>query len=200
MELQVKKAHVWKRDELDWYVEPERVTEQLCTVENFYGYIQDPCCGQGNIVRALRKCGHLAVGSDIVKRVSDDEKWFQRESDFLADNPHLVYPPNCVMNPPFFRAKGLEAFIRKAISVFPGKICVFGDVKFLAGATRANGLFREFPPQRVWIITPRPSCPPGHVLQEGGKASGGTADWCWMVWSHLEPAGETRLGWLRGDA
>lgn len=112
----------------------------------------------------------------------------------------MGYPPNCVMNPPFFRAKGLEAFIRKAISVFPGKICVFGDVRFLAGAARSNGLFREFPPQRVWIITPRPSCPPGAFLEGGGTAGNGSSDWCWMVWSHLEPMGETRLGWLRGDA
>lgn len=198
MDQQVKKAHVWKRDELDWYVEPERVTEQLCRVERFHGKILDPCCGGGNIVRALNAAGHTASGSDIVKRFQGIPIWWLGERDFLAEQDVWI-PPNCVMNPPFFRAKGLEAFIRKALAVFAGKICVFGDVRFLAGAARSNGLFREFPPQRVWIITPRPSCPPGAFLEGGGTAGNGSSDWCWMVWSHLEPMGETRLGWLRVD-
>lgn len=196
MDQQVKKAHVWKRDDLDWYVEPERVTEQLCTVERFVGKILDPCCGRGNIPKALSRAGYVAYGTDLLRRDPGNDWWFLGADDFLSQN-YAQRCPNCVMNPPFFKAKGLEAFIRKALHYFTGKICVFADVKFLAGATRANGLFSEFPPQRVWIITPRPSCPPGHILAGGGRASGGTADWCWMVWSHLEPMGETRLGWLR---
>lgn len=197
MDTKAKAAHVWKRDDLDWYVEPERVTEQLCDVERFSGDIIDPCCGSGNIVRSLIRRGYPAMGSDIVRRVPEDTSWFLAERDFLTDRGWFGYPENCVMNPPFFKAKGLEAFIRKALTVFTGKICVFADVKFLAGANRANGLFSEYPPQRIWIITPRPSCPPGDVLAAGGKASGGTSDWCWLVWSHLEPMGPTRLDWIR---
>lgn len=198
-DTKAKAAHVWQRDSLDWYIEPERVTEQLCDVERFVGDIIDPCCGTGNIVRALSRRGYPAIGADIVRRVPENTSWFARERNFLTDEHWFDYPENCVMNPPFFKAKGLEAFIRHALSIFSGKVCVFADVKFLAGATRANGLFREHPPQRVWIITPRPSCPPGHVLKEGGKASGGTADWCWMVWSGTEPKGPTRLGWFRSE-
>lgn len=196
MKTKAKEAHVWERDNLDWYVEPERATDQLCAVETFLGSVVDPCCGGGNIPRALRRNGVEAWGTDIVKRVDGPHVWFCGAADFLSPDYNYRFC-NAVMNPPFFRAKGLEAFIRKAVDYFPGKVCVFADVKFLAGATRANGLFREHPPQRVWIITPRPSCPPGHVLAEGGKASGGTADWCWMVWSQQEPKGETRLGWIR---
>ncbi len=197
MDAKVKSAHIWQRDDLDWYVEPERATEQLCAVEGFLGSVIDPCCGIGNIPRTLIKCGVDAWGSDIVQRIGG-ESWFLGCADFLSDDWPYKFS-NAVMNPPFFRAKGLEAFIRKAIATFPGKICVFGDVRFLAGASRANGLFREHPPQRVWIITPRLSCPPGKYLQAGGVAGNGSSDWCWMVWSHLEPKGETRLGWLRNE-
>ena len=79
------------------------------------------------------------------------------------------------------------------------KVAAFVDIKFLAGGGRANGLYRELPPNRVWIITPRPSCPPGEVLKAGGKAEGGTADWIWMVWGKTAPHSGTVIDWLRAD-
>lgn len=189
-----KASHVWRRDDLDWYVEPMRVTTQLCAVERFNGSILDPCCGQGNIVTALLEAGHEARGADLVDRTSG-ASWFIGESDYLNSSAQAVFV-NCVMNPPFFRAKGLEAFIRKALAEFPGKVCVFADVKFLAGSGRANGLFADHPPHRVWIISPRPSCPPGEALRAGIKDSGGTADWCWLVWDNTSPVIGAALGWL----
>ncbi|MBI1234742.1 MAG: hypothetical protein GC208_09600 [Alphaproteobacteria bacterium] len=196
--LSAKQAHVWERDELDWYVEPKAATKALLTVERFVGPVLDPSCGQGNIVETLRAHGYMAAGTDIKRRT--DAAWFLGEIDFLARVPgEIECPdfPNFVMNPPFFKAKGAEAFIRRALEFASGKVCAFVDIKFLAGAKRAEGLFNEFPPARIWIITPRVSCPPGHVLVDGGKASGGTADWCWLVWDQTAPANGTSLDWLR---
>ena len=194
MESTAKKAHLWKRDEHEFYIEPERCTTQLCAVERFVGAIHDPSCGQGNIVRALTAQRYDAFGSDIVERVPG-ALWFTVVQDFLADD-YRGFAPNCVMNPPFGKGKLLEAFIRKALERFPGKVCVFADVKFLASSGRANGIYATNPPNRVWIITPRPSCPPGRVLMDGGKASGGTADWMWMVWDRTAPHTGTTMGWL----
>lgn len=190
-----KNAHIWDRDDLDWYVEPETSTAALLRVERFVGRIHDPACGQGNIVRTLIAHGYEASGSDLVDRAGSPG-WFKGHADFLGD--HALYDDNIVMNPPFFKAKGAEAFIRKAHAVAKGKVAAFVDIKFLAGGGRANGLYREIPPHRIWIITPRPSCPPGHVLADGSKASGGTADWCWLVWDKTAPFVGTTLGWLRG--
>lgn len=190
-----KAAHVWERDPLDWYVEPPEATEALLKVERFSGETtHDPCCGQGNIVGALRAAGYHATGSDITDRC--EKAWFTGEIDFLAADDFGTVC-NIVMNPPFFRAKGAEAFIRKALAVATGKVCAFVDVRFLAGADRANGLFAEHPPARIWIITPRVSCPPGSYLAAGNKAGGGSSDWCWMVWDLTAPRGATQLGWLR---
>ena len=192
-----KKAHVWERDQLDWYVEPPAATEALLTVERFAGRVFDPCCGQGNIVRTLIDCGVQAYGSDIRQRVWPQPSWFVAEADFLAgdaNGPH----PNIVMNPPFFRAKGAEAFIRHAIGQASAKVAAFVDVRFLAGADRANGLFAEHPPHRIWVITPRVSCPPGSFLADGGKAGNGSSDWCWLVWDLTAPAPvRSEFGWLR---
>lgn len=196
--LKPREAHVWARGDLDWYVEPEWATEALLSVERFVGPVLDPCCGQGNIVRALNAAGVLAWGSDLVDR-TDGETWFYGEADFLTERSAGQGRPaaNIVMNPPFFRAKGAEAFIRQALAIASGKVCAFVDVKFLAGGARGLGLWAEHPPTRVWILSNRPSCPPGEHLEAGGKATGGTADWCWLVWDLTAPAGETRLGWLR---
>ena len=188
-------AQIFERSDLDWYVEPERCTEQLLTEEDFEGAIHDPCCGGGNILGALRAAGFDATGSDIEQRVHSLTAGWLGTQDFLAD-----FSPrdNVVMNPPYFSGKGTEAFIRHAMKVVRFKTCVFVDRRFLTGKARANGLYREFPPTRVWEITPRPSCPPGEWLLEGNKAGGGTADYCWLVWDAPLSGEPTQLGWLRG--
>jgi len=193
-----KAAHVWERDPHDWYVEEPRATEALLSVERFVGAVWDPACGQGNILTAFLRSGldqSLVAGTDIVRRT--DSLWFRGEIDFLAYDG-VTLAQNVVMNPPFYRAKGAESFIRRALSLAAGKVAAFVDVRFLAGSDRANGLFAEHPPHRIWIITPRVSCPPGSYLAAGGRASGGSADWCWLVWDRTAPPPSTsQLGWLR---
>lgn len=195
-----KQAHVWERGEHDWYVEDSRASAALFRVEEFDGAVWDPSCGRGNIVYSALAAGYEAVGTDIVCRFPVEPVWFCGELNFLTDDL-VISAPNIVMNPPFYRAAGAEAFIRKALSVCARKVCVFVDVKFLAGADRAKGLFAQFPPTRIWIIHPRVSCPPGEYLEAGGKAAGGTADWCWIVWDREDRSGRTELKWLnvKGD-
>ena len=191
-----KKAHVYARDPHDWYVESPACTRALLRAERFYGTIHDPACGQGNIVGACREAGLFAFGSDVVRRVEEDNDWFVGERDFLADTTAIVCD-SIITNPPFFKAKGTEAFIRKALKVARHKVAIFTDVKFLAGGKRASGLYAEHPPSRVWILSPRPSCPPGEFLKAGNRAAGGTADWCWLVWDLTTPPAPTQIHWLQ---
>lgn len=193
---EAKLAHSWERDQYDWYVEPTVSTAQLLSAETFKGQVLDPSCGAGNIVTTMRSAGLSAWGTDIKRRVPEGTNWFLGVHDFLDESKPWQPWPNVVMNPPFYRAKGAEAFIRRALTIATGKVCAFLDVKFLAGDGRANGLFSEHPPARIWIITPRPSCPPGEYLLAGNKAGGGTADWCWITWDKAA-TGPTQLGWLR---
>lgn len=64
---------------------------------------------------------------------------------------------------------------------------------------RAAGLFAELPPSRVWVVTPRVSCPPGSYLAAGNKAGNGSSDWCWLVWDLRRPTARPEFGWLRRD-
>lgn len=197
MTAEAKNAHVWLRDKHDWYVEPTAATEALLKVEAFIGTVWDPACGQGNVIAAFEGRNPL-MGSDIVQRTA--ARWFAGPSDFLALDPQNMAArvENIVTNPPFFRGQGTDAFIRKALEIATAKVAVFTDIRFLAGGGRARGLYRECPPDRIWIVTPRVSCPPGSYLAAGGKASGGSADWCWLVWDRTAPHSDTRLGWLHG--
>ena len=188
-----KNAHVWARDELDWYQEPARVTAQLLAVERFPGPVHDPCCGSGQIVTELLKAGYAATGSDIRNRLGVPQPWWDGARDFLADT--RLHDSLC-MNPPYFSGKGTEAFIRHGLKVAAAKVCVFVDRRFLTGKARAAGLYADHPPSRVWEITPRPSCPPGEWIAAGNKAGGGTQDYTWLVWDLTAPKGRTELGWL----
>jgi hypothetical protein len=188
------KAKIWERDPLDWYVEPESVSDALFRAERFSGNIWDPACGAGNVIWAAIRAGYGALGTDIKRRSS--ALWFHSERDFLAADQALAQ--NIVCNPPFFRATGAEAFIRKALCLARGKVAMFLDIRFLAGADRASGLYAEHPPHRVWVVTPRVSCPPGEYLAAGNKAANGSADWCWLVWDLLAPApAHPELRWLK---
>lgn len=194
-----KQAHIWKRDEFDFYQEPSRASEALFRVEAFEGSVWDPACGKGNIVYSALAAGHEAVGSDIVNRHPIDPPWFFGEIDFLNyAGPAIA--ANVVTNPPFYRAKGAEAFIRRALSLVGGKVAAFVDIRFIAGGERARGIFSEFPPKSVWIIHPRVSCPPGEYLEAGGKAGNGSSDWCWLVWppraARRNGGYNTELMWL----
>jgi hypothetical protein len=194
-----RKSHIFARDELDFYVEPISATRQLLAVETFDGFVHDPSCGSGNIIKAFQEIDHHlhpTTGSDITNRVGK-EWWFHGEIDFLSDDCKRPLT-NIAMNPPYYRAKGTEAFIRKALTLASRKVAAFVDIRFLTGAGRANGLFAEYPPARIWIVTPRVSCPPGSYLEAGNKAQGGTQDFCWMIWDISSSiCSETKFGWLR---
>lgn len=194
-----KAAHLWERDPHDWYVEPTRATAQLLSRETFPGWTHDPCCGQGNIVTTLAAAGLVATGSDLVQRVV--APWHMGLADFLDPaGPGLYGADNCVFNPPFYRAVGMEACIRRALELAPGYVAAFCDARFLQGSARAKGLWQDHPPSRIWTITPRLSCPPGTFLQNGGKAGNGSSDWLWLVWDPRgmrdAPGATVEYGWL----
>jgi hypothetical protein len=190
------KAHIFDRASDEWYVEPEWVSDALFRVEKFGERIWDPACGQGNILAAAEQAGKATFGHDIVDRSSS--LW--GKVDFFDWRlSEWTMSLSIVTNPPFGRAKLAEKFIRHAISLKPQKLAVFVDSRFLFGKARAGGLFKEFPPSWVWLITPRPSCPPGDHLLAGHKATGGTSDYCWLVWDKpgFSTEANTVLGWLK---
>lgn len=189
------RAHTFPRAADEWYVEEPRATEFLLQRERFEGLTLDPCCGQGNIVSGLLDAGVPAIGTDLRNRAKG-ARWFKGTSDFLTS----TIPPevrNIVMNPPFAGGVLAEAFIRRALTYPLDKLAVFVEARFVFSAGRAQNLYRDLPPEIIYPVFPRISCPPGEYLLAGGKAEGGKADHVWIIWTPGAPAEPTRVAWAR---
>jgi len=206
-----KRAHLFQRHPEDYYIEPEFCSERLFATEHFEGTIVDPSCGSGRIVLAARahreRVSRLgdnritkALGYDIVRRskVCNEDLEDFLTSDYETDN--------IVSNPPFglcgkaSTKNGLKedfAYVKKALATAEKKVALLLPLPWLTGADKGEWL-RTTPLAKVLIITPRPSMPPGPVIEAGLAPGGGTEDFAWMIWDHKHK-GPPTLGWLNRD-
>lgn len=186
--MKAKLAHIFDREVHEHYVEPAWCSKRLFDVERFDGAVWDPCCGFGRILDAARAGGRTIVYSDIVDRGYDPMN-MKVICDFLESGGKRV--ENIVSNPPFDR---FEEFANHALALATQKVAMLWIVPRLNAARWLQGT----PLARVWLLTPRPSMPPGHVISAGGKASGGTQDFCWLIWDKAH-VGSPSLQWLHRD-
>jgi len=172
------------------YVEPHWVSERLFQEEHFSGRIYDPACGFGRIVVTALKAGYDAYGTDIVDRSGRGVDSYQSyPTEHFLD--HESVHDNIVSNPPFdifkeFAQHALARAHRKVALIMP------------TARLNAARWLESTPLQSVWLLTPRPSMPPGRVITENGKVGGGKSDYCWLVFEHGY-AGHPELKWLRRD-
>jgi hypothetical protein len=181
-------AHTWAKEPNGFYVEPQWCSERLFAVEKFIGGIEDPACGVGRIPEAARKAGYATYATDIVDR---GYQHFRGCADFLQCE--RLHADNVVCNPNFSL---FDQFVRKALTLTndAGKVATIWLVRRLNAAR----WLADTPLARVYLLTPRPSMPPGHVLLAGEKPGGGTQDFCWLVFSHRHQ-GPPELRWLHRD-
>jgi hypothetical protein len=165
------------------YVEPFWVSERLFQEEGFKGRVYDPCCGFGRIVISALQAGHPAYGSDIT-----DRGWDSTLQDFLK---HEGRHDNIVTNPPFDR---IEEVTSHAVALARHKVAIIMPTARLNAAR----WLEDLPLSRVWLLTPRPSMPPGHVILADGKIGGGKSDYCWLVFDVVN-GGPVEMKWLRRD-
>jgi len=181
-------AHVWKKEPDGFYVEPEWCSVRLFEVEKFAGTIWDPACGIGRVVEAARRAGYRTIATDIVDRGCPQ---FNGPLDFLDDCGGIVVA-NIVTNPPFTQC---DRFVRRAMSVTTNKIAMI----WLTRRLNAARWLQDTPLARIYLLTPRPSMPPGHVILAGEKPGGGKQDFCWLVFE-CGHAGPPDVRWLHRGA
>jgi len=165
------------------YVEPEWVSVRLFDEEQFTGAIYDPACGFGRIPISALRHGLRAYGSDITAR-----GWDATPQDFFT---HTDQHDNIVSNPPFDR---ISLFTLRALALARYKVALIMPTARL----NAAHWLETTPLQTIWLLTPRPSMPPGHVVKSEGKIGGGKSDYCWLVFEQGY-IGAPRMKWLRRD-
>lgn len=192
-----KNAHLWVRDEHDYYAENEWVSAALFRQEEFSGCITDPCCGRGRILNSARACGYETAGSDVVERGDIALSHPFVLQNYAARLDGLV--KNVVSNPPFKDADDFVDLVRRVVR---RKAAILLPAQWANAVKRSRRLSVsvdcEMPLARVLVLSPRPSMPPGAVVDAGEKVGGGTKDFAWFVFirDHLGPP---QFGWAWKD-
>lgn len=179
----------WEREADNWYVEPTWVTHKLCEVERFEGRTVDPFAGMGNVIAGALEAGVSIEGFDLRDR---GYAGIRTGLDFFGEWLPGYWPAqNIITNPPYgpvpkedrvphLRDRIEERAVELALSRVTSKAAFFLDAKWLNSARRGAWV-STLPLYRVYKVGPRPSCPPGHVVEAGEKAGNGTTDFAWHV-------------------
>ena len=177
----------YARDNLEWYVEPEWVADDLFKKVKFSGKIHDPCCGLGTIPGAARRAGYTASGSDIADRGEGYPVTNYEQDPKTYDN--------IVTNPPYKQTVRIFEWASLHTSS-PGKIAMIVPIGFLCSQSRFH-LWRWV--ETVIIYSRRPSMPPGEILEALGEScrKGGSTDYCWIVWNFAYN-GQPTIQWSLG--
>jgi hypothetical protein len=181
--LRSRDSHIFERVEDDWYVEPPWCSRRLFEVESFTGTIWDPACGGGNIPEAAKQAGYAVHASDIADRGYPGSYCL----DFFKSGARHAA---IVCNPPYSIG---GKFVRHALTL-ADKVAVI----FPLARLNAAHWIHATPLRRVWLLSPRPSMPPGRVIAAGLKPGGGRVDFCWLVFERGY-GGTPELRWLYRD-
>lgn len=179
-------AHVWRKEANGFYVEPQWCSERLFAVEKFTRTVWDPACGLGRISEAARRVGYITYATDIVNR---GYHYFDQALNFLLCERCLA--DSVISNPPF---EICDLFVRHALKLGAEAVAMI----WLARRLNAARWLADTPLARIYLLTPRPSMPPGHVIETGRKPGGGKQDFVWLVWRRSH-AGSPELRWLHRD-
>jgi hypothetical protein len=182
-----RNSHIFRRDPNDWYLEPHWTSARLFAVEDFNRdhVLLDPCTGTGRIAEAAKRSGYRVVTADIVDRGYPG----CRVQNFLD---RASAPPSVVGNPPF---NAVERFARHAFAIGAEKVALV----FPTARLNAARWICELSLRRIFLLSPRPSMPPGDVVLNGGKVGGGKTDFCWLIFERGY-AGYPELQWLHRNA
>lgn len=165
----------------DFFPTPAWATHALIDNERFEGDIWESACGDGAMSKVLEQSNRSVKSSDLF-----DRGFGESGIDFLDSSRSA---DNIVTNPPYNAAEG---FVRAGTTLARKKFALLLRLAFLEGAHRANTIFAETPPNRVWVFSERITFYPAGVVQKGT----GTTAYAWFIWDKDAP-NTTELKWLK---
>ena len=178
-------THIFEKEQHGHYVEPAWCSQRLLEAEYFGprgSLILDPACGWGTILRSALDAGFKAAGIDVVDRLQRNElkldfaQFYKR--DFLSEDKFPIWAPiqSIICNPPF---DYVREFCERAIDLVESKVAMIMLLRRIPAAHWLNNL----PLETIYMLSPRPSMPPGAWIAAGNKPGGGTQDFCFLVFN-----------------
>lgn len=168
-----------KRHPRDLYTEPVNATLALLDRVSFSTPIWDPARGRGNILKACRKRGLLAFGTDI----DEDKDFFSLYAETISGAAEAM-----ICNPPYCHATRWLVRARELMGT--RKIALFLRLQFLEGLRRGE-LFRgAHRPQHIFVFSGRV----GLQREDGTCHDGGMMPYAWFIWEG--EAKTTNVDWI----
>lgn len=195
-----------ERDALDFYSTPtEEVTNILDIIRLPFkngDTILEPCAGGGHMIQGI--LDHLKDRKDNIKLIATDVQ--KRENitnvpiecglqyDFLSDDyPYTENIDWIIMNPPFAT---IEPFTMKALSIAKKGVIMLGRLQFLEGQSRFENIFKNCPPDEVYVYVDRISCYKNGNVKEK-MASAQAYGWFIFYTDSKHDYQGTFVNWLR---
>lgn len=164
----------------DYFPTPAWATHALIDNEKFLGDIWESACGDGAMSKVLETTGCKVQSSDLFNR-----GYGEAGHDFVGSTRTA---DNIITNPPYNCAEG---FVASGVKNSKRKFALLLRLAFLEGSNRANTIFTNHPPNRVWVFSERITFYPAGAVQAGS----GTTAYAWFVWD--KDAGGTELKWFK---
>jgi hypothetical protein len=197
-----RKSHIFAKERHGHYVEPLWTSARLIEVDDFgppRSLIYDPSCGWGHILRSAIDAGYRAAGSDVVDRLHRRQLELDgtrfNKCDFLTMKrlPAYGFVASIICNPPY---DYMQEFCERALTMANYKVAMMCLLRRLPAAK----WLRSMPLETIYLLSPRPSMPPGSWIAAGNKPGGGTQDFVWLVFSKLHsPRRPPVTRWLTRD-
>ncbi len=146
------------REAVDFYSTDPDCVKDLLKVEEFGDVILEPCCGSGNISKALEEEGKVVISTDLY-----DHGYGVAGVDFFTE--YTKISNSVITNPPF----GLvNDFIEHALdAMLPGtKMALFLKLQFLEGQDRYAKVFSKKHLKTVYIYSKRVACYKGNQMYQ----------------------------------
>ena len=135
-------------------------------------------------------CTRLPKAAGLSNFASDiaDHSCGPRQDFLIASAPAEAI--DVVTNPPFGLARD---FVERALTLGAVKTAII----FPTARLNAARWLKPLPLAKIYLLTPRPSMPPGKVIARGEKPDGGKTDFCWLMLR--TDSGPPELLWLHRD-
>lgn len=146
-------------------------------------------CGQGHISKVLINAGYSVFSSDLINR-----GYSEQTIDFLKDEISLdLLKTDIITNPPYKMAK---EFVLRGLDLLQegNRLILFLKIRFLEGERRFNQIFRNTPPEFVYVHVTRQSCAMDGDFEQYCKSSGSEC-YCWFIFKKGYK-GEPVLRWI----